>query len=108
MTLKNVRLFSRFHPRCGTSFLFLVLLISIFVYSFLPDPWWVKLAGRVVLLPIIGGISYEFIKLSGRFPSNPVIKVITAPGLWLQRITTKEPSNKQIEVGIKALKAVVD
>ena len=107
LTLRNVKLFSRFHPRCGTSFLFLVLLISIFVYSFLPDPWWVKLSGRVILLPLIGGISYEVIKLSNRFPRNLLIKIITAPGLWLQRLTTREPSNKQLEVGIKALKAVV-
>ncbi len=108
LTLQNVRKFSRFHPRCGTSFLFLVVLLSIVMFSFLTGAWWIKLLGRILLLPVLAGVGYEMIKLSGKYRQNPVIKAAIAPGLWLQRITTKEPSEKQLEVGIKALKAVVE
>jgi uncharacterized protein YqhQ len=108
LTLENVKQYSRFHPRCGTSFLFVVLLISIFMFSLLNGPLWVKLVGRIVLMPVIAGISYELIKLSGRFSTNPLVKIIIAPGLWLQRITTKEPTDKQVEVGIAALKGVLE
>ena len=108
LTLENVRKYSRFHPRCGTSFLFLVLVISVFIFSILQGPLWVKLAGRILLLPVIAGIGYELIKLSDYFKENRVVKIIITPGLWLQRITTKEPTDKQLEVGIKALKAVVE
>ncbi|PIN75568.1 hypothetical protein COV17_03765 [Candidatus Woesearchaeota archaeon CG10_big_fil_rev_8_21_14_0_10_36_11] len=108
LILQNVKKYSRFHPRCGTSFLFVVLLISIFLFSLLNGPLWMKLVGRIVLLPVIAGISYELIKLSGRFSKNPIIKVIIAPGLWLQRITTKEPTEEQLEVGIAALKSVLE
>ena len=108
LTVKNVKEFSRFHPRCGTSFLFIVLLLSIFVFSFLQGSLMIKLMGRILLLPVIAGIGYELIKLSGKFQDNPIVKVLIAPGLWLQRITTKEPSDKQLEVGIASLKAVLN
>jgi uncharacterized protein YqhQ len=108
LTLENVRKYSRFHPRCGTSFIFLVLIISIFVFSLISGPWWVKLLGRIVLLPVIAGVGYELIKLSDKFKDNLVVKAIIAPGLWLQRITTQEPNDKQLEVGIASLKAVVE
>ncbi len=108
LTVENVRGFSRFHPRCGTSFLFLILLLSIITFSFLSGAWWIKLGGRVILLPIISGIGYELIKLSGKYEKNFFVKIITAPGLWLQRITTKEPTDGQIEVGIASLKAVLE
>jgi len=108
LTVSNVKKFSRFHPRCGTSFLFVVLLLSIVIFSFLQGPLIIKLVGRILLLPVIAGIGYELIKLSGKFQTNPVVKVLIAPGLWLQRITTKEPSDKQLEVGIASLKAVMD
>ena len=107
LTVQNVRGFSRFHPRCGTSFLFLILLLSIIAFSFLSGPVWVKLAGRIMLMPVISGIGYELIKLSGKYGNNFLVKKVTAPGLWLQRITTKEPTDKQIEVGIASLKAVL-
>ena len=107
LIVKNVKKYTRFHPRCGTSFLFLVLILSIIIFSFIPGPWWVKLLGRIVALPIIAGIGYELIKLSWKYHRNPVVKAIIAPGLWLQRITTKEPSEQQLKVGIAALKAVV-
>ena len=108
LTLENVKKFSRFHPRCGTSFIFIVLLLSIFIFSWITGPLWMKFVGRIILLPAIAGIGYELIKLSSKFDKNPVVKTLIAPGLWLQRITTNEPSDKQIEVGIRALKEVVD
>jgi len=107
LTVENVKKYSRFHPRCGTSFIFIVLLLSILVFSFITGSWWMKLVGRIVLIPVIAGIGYEIIKLSSRFQSNPLVKILITPGLWLQHITTQEPTDKQIEVGIKALKAVV-
>tara|TARA_Y100000310_G_C20605280_1_gene775173 strand:- start:184 stop:1008 length:825 start_codon:yes stop_codon:yes gene_type:complete len=108
LTIDNVKKFSRFHPRCGTSFLFIVLILSIAVFSLITGSWVIKLVGRILLLPVIAGIGYELIKLSYKFYKNPIVKAIVAPGLWLQRITTHEPNDKQLEVGIKALKAVVD
>ena len=107
LTVENVRGFSRFHPRCGTSFLFLILILSIITFSFLSGAWWIKLGGRILLLPVISGIGYELIKLSSKYGDNLFVKAVTAPGLWLQRITTKEPNDEQIEVGIASLKAVL-
>jgi len=107
LTLENVKKFSRFHPRCGTSFLFIVLLLSIFIFSLISGPWWVKLVGRILLLPVIAGISYELIKLSGKYQKNPFVKMLIAPGLWLQRVTTREPTDRQLEVGITSLKCVI-
>jgi uncharacterized protein YqhQ len=108
LTIKNVKKYSRFHPRCGTSFLFMVLLLSIILFTLVNGPWWIELLGRIVLIPVIAGISYELIKLSHRYYKNPVVRVVVAPGLWLQRITTKEPTDKQIEVGIKSLESVLE
>jgi uncharacterized protein YqhQ len=108
LTVENVRKYSRFHPRCGTSFIFIVLLLSIIIFSLIDGSLWVKLISRILLLPVIAGIGYELIKLSGKFSKNRLVKILITPGLWLQRITTKEPSDKQLEVGIAALKAVVD
>lgn len=107
LTIHNVRKFSRFHPRCGTSFLFIVLLISIVVFTFIPGSTWFKFIGRIALLPVVAGISYEIIKLSAKYQKNILVKVLIAPGLRLQRITTNEPTDNQIEVGIASLKAVV-
>jgi len=103
---KNMKKYSRFHPRCGTSFLFIVLLLSIILFTLISGAWWVKLLARIVLLPVIAGISYEFIKFSNKHRQNHVCKVLIAPGLWLQKLTTREPTEKQLEVAIKALLAV--
>ncbi len=103
----NVKKYSRLHPRCGTSFLFVVLILSIIVFTLINGPLWIKLVGRILLMPVIAAIAYELIKLSGKYKNSKIVKVFIAPGLWLQRITTKEPSDKQIEVGIKSLEAVV-
>ncbi|MBI2146425.1 DUF1385 domain-containing protein [Candidatus Woesearchaeota archaeon] len=107
VTLQNVRSFPRQHRRCGTSFLFLVLLISIFVFSFITGPWWVRLGGRILLLPVVAGLGYEVIKLADKYQKNIILRTLVAPGLWLQDITTKEPSNRQMEVAMKALEGVV-
>ncbi len=107
LTVANVRKFSRFHPRCGTSFLFVILILSIVIFSFLSGPMWFKFVGRLVLLPVIAGLGYEMLKLSSKHVDNLLVKTVIAPGLWLQRITTKEPTDRQIEVGIASLKAVV-
>ena len=107
LTVENAREYSRFHPRCGTSFLFVVLLLSIVMFSLINGALWVKFLGRILLLPVIAGVGYELIKLSGKFHKNPLVKIIIKPGLWLQKITTREPSDKQLEVGLKSLEAVL-
>jgi uncharacterized protein YqhQ len=108
LTVKNAREFSRFHPRCGTAFIFGVFLISVFVFSLIPFgevSFWTNFGLRILLLPIVMGISYEVLRLSGKNEGGSVFfRIITAPGLWFQRFTTFEPDNKQLEVGIAALK----
>lgn len=107
LTVENVKQFTRFHPRCGTSFLLIVLIISIIVFSVIT---WDSLLIRVILkfslLPIVTGLSYEIIQLAGRH-NNICTRVISAPGLWLQRITTREPDEDQIEVAIAAFNEVI-
>jgi len=106
LTVENARTKSTLHPRCGTSFLLFVMAISIMVFSLIPSaaPFYVKFGARVVLLPLIAGLAYEVIRFSARHLSNPVCRLLIRPGLWLQRITTKEPDDKQLEVAIIALK----
>jgi uncharacterized protein YqhQ len=105
LTVENARVKSRLHPRCGTSFLLFVLAISIAVFAFVPasSPFLLKLASRVVLIPLIAGLAYETIRFSSRHVENPLFRFLIAPGLWLQRITTREPSDDQIEVALAAL-----
>jgi uncharacterized protein YqhQ len=106
LTVENARTKSTLHPRCGTSFLLFVMAISILVFSLIPStaPFAVKFGARVVLIPLIAGLAYEIIRFSARHLENPVCKVLIRPGLWLQRITTKEPDDKQLEIAIIALK----
>ena len=107
MTVENVRKYTRFHPRCGTSFLLIVLVISILVFSMVTwDSLLIRILLKIVLLPVVIGIAYEIIKFAGRH-DNLLTRIISAPGLWLQRFTTKEPDDSQIEVGIAAMKAVI-
>lgn len=109
LTTENVKKHTRFHPRCGTSFIFIMLIISIIVFSVLQLPWdnlLLRMACKLALLPPIIGIGYEFIRLAGRY-DNPFTRIFSAPGLWLQRITTKEPDASQIECAIVALTAVI-
>ena len=105
---KNVKKYTRFHPRCGTNFIFIVLIISIFIFSFLTwNNLFIRLILKFALLPIITGISYEIIRLAGK-SENIITKILITPGMLLQRITTKEPNEKQIEVAIKALKKAIE
>lgn len=105
MTVENVRRYSRLHPRCGTSFLLIVMLVSIAVFSMIPKLWpfYLKAGSRIVLLPLIAGISYEFLKWSAKNESNPLVRLMITPGLALQRLTTGEPDDAQLEVAIRSL-----
>lgn len=107
LTVENVRKHKRLHPRCGTSFLFIVMIVSILLFSLFRWPnLLVRVATRILLLPIVAGISYEIIKWAGRSDSK-LVCAVSAPGLWLQKITTREPDDSQIEVAIAALKNVL-
>jgi len=109
LTTQNVKKYSTLHPRCGTSFIIIVLLISIIVFSTITTQnWKLNITLRILLIPIIAGTSYEILKLSAKHEKNIIVKTLIQPGLWLQKITTKEPNNKQIEVAIKALKTVLE
>ncbi len=106
LTVENVKKYTRIHPRCGTNFLMIVMVVSILVFAFLGWPsLWERIVSRVLLMPVVAGIAYEVIRLAGRTDSQFVHSMI-APGLWLQRITTNEPDDDQIEVAIRALEAV--
>ncbi len=107
LTVENTRNNSRFHPRCGTSFLLIVLIISIIVFSFIPSNahFIIHFLGRIILVPLIAGISFEALKLSGVYRNNILVQTIIAPGLWLQRLTTKEPNDDMIEVALIAARA---
>lgn len=108
LTVENVRKSTRFHKRCGTSFIFIVFIISVFVFMFITfDNVWIKLVARLLLIPVIAGISYEFIRLAGRY-ENRFVDIISKPGLLLQRLTVMEPEDDMIEVGIASVEAVFD
>lgn len=108
LTVENVRKASRFHKRCGTSFVFIVMFISIFVFMFVrTDIMWLRLVSRVALIPVIAGISYEFIRYAGKH-QNACSNILSAPGLWVQKLTTKEPDDDMIEVAIKSVEGVID
>src|SRR5881397_1742882 len=105
---ERVQRFSLIHPRCGTAFLLWVMVIAIFVFAFLgrpPLPW--LIASRILLLPLIAGLAYELIRFAGRHTENRVLMTFLAPGLWLQRLTTRQPTLDQLEVSIRALKEVL-
>jgi uncharacterized protein YqhQ len=100
--------FSLIHPRCGTAFLLWVMVIAIFVFAFFGRPtWYWLIASRILLLPLIAGLAYELIRFAGKHQDNRVLMALLAPGLWLQRLTTREPSLDQLEVSIRALKEVL-
>jgi len=109
LTPTNVQKFSLIHPRCGTAFLLWVMVIAIFVFAFVGRPeWYWLIASRIVLLPVIAGLAYEVIRYAGMHQSNRVLMKLLAPGLWLQRLTTREPTDDQVEVSILALRRVVE
>jgi uncharacterized protein YqhQ len=104
-----VQRFSLIHPRCGTAFLLWVMVVAIFVFAFFGRPaWYWLIASRILLLPVIAGIAYELIRFAGKHSKNPLLMTLLAPGLWLQRLTTREPTLDQIEVSIRALREVLD
>ncbi len=109
LTVENVKKCSRQHKRCGTSFLLFVMFISILFFIFIrvDDPI-MRVVIRILLIPVIASVSYEIIRLAGNNSSNLFVKIISAPGLWLQRLTTKEPDDSMIEVAIAAVEAVFD
>lgn len=108
LTLENVRASSRFHKRCGTSFLLIVMVVSIIFFAFIRvDSPVLRLVIRLLLIPIVGGVSYEFIRLAGNSESK-IIEGFAKPGLWLQKLTTKEPDDTMIEVGMASVEAVFE
>ena len=108
LTVENVKKSSKQHKRCGTSFLLIVMIISIFFFMFIHvDSGVARLLLRLVLIPVIAGVSYEFIRLAGR-SDNALVNILSKPGLWLQNLTTKEPDEDMIEVGIASVEAVFD
>jgi len=124
LSIENVKKFTTLHPRCGTSFLLIVFVVGIFVFSLLPsiimlykpdfmglNPWLRKgilFPVRLLLIPFIAGISYEILKISDREQGNLIFRAISLPGLWLQKITTKEPNKKQIEVAVYSLRKLIE
>lgn len=113
LTVENVKKQSRFHPRCGTSFIFVIIIISVIISSIisvaapeLRNQTIVWMAIKILILPIVTGLSYEFIKYAGRH-DNLLVKILSAPGLWMQRLTTKEPDDDMIEVALASFKAVI-
>lgn len=108
LTVENVRKQSKEHKRCGTSFMLFVMVLSIVLFMFIrTDTMWLRFALRILLIPVIAGLSYEILRLGGRY-NNTVINIISAPGMWLQRLTTKEPDDSMIEVAIASVEAVFD
>lgn len=108
LTVENVRKSSKQHKRCGTSFLLIVMIISIFFFMFIQvDSRILRLVLRIVLIPVIAGVSYEFIRIAGR-SDHAVVNILSKPGMWLQNLTTREPDDAMIEVGIASVEAVFD
>jgi uncharacterized protein YqhQ len=106
---ETVQRHSLIHPRCGTAFLLWVMVIAIFVFAFFGRPsWYWLIATRILLLPVIAGIAYELIRFAGKHTDNRYLMTLLAPGLWLQRLTTREPSLDQLEVSIRALREVLE
>lgn len=107
LTPANVAKHSRYHKRCGTSFLFIVMVVSIFVFMFITvDKMWLRFVLRLLLIPLIAGISYEFIRLAGR-SDNIVFNILSMPGMWIQKLTTKEPGEEMIQVAIISVESVL-
>jgi uncharacterized protein YqhQ len=103
-----VQRFSLIHPRCGTAFMLWVMVLAVFVFAFFGRPvWYWLVAERILLLPLIAGLAYELIRFAGKHQGNRVLMTLLAPGMWLQRLTTRQPSLDQLEVSIRALREVL-
>lgn len=109
LTLENVKRYSPLHPRCGTSFLMIVMVVSILVFSFIPQEWpfLTKFLSRIIFIPLIAGTSFEMLKLSAKWQHNPLMHLLVYPGMMLQRFTTREPDEAQLEVALAALREVL-
>lgn len=109
LEVESVRQFSTAHTRCGTSFLFVVMIVAIIVFAFIGRPsLWVMIVSRIALVPVIAGLGYEITQFGARHTSSRFIRTFLSPGLWLQRLTTREPDDAQLEVGIAALRKAVE
>jgi uncharacterized protein YqhQ len=110
LTVENTAKQSRFHPRCGTSFIIFIFLISIVLYTFIPrhEVFWIHFTRRILILPVIAGVSYEVLKLSAKYSDSWWVKLFIAPGLAFQRLTTSQPDESQMEVAIAALKRTLE
>lgn len=109
LVVENVRKMSTLHPRCGTNFLMIVMLISMFVFAFFGWPnVWERIASRIVMMPVIAGVAYEIIRFAGKHIQNSFVHAMILPGLLLQKLTTRQPDDSQIEVAIVAVKAVLE
>ncbi len=109
LTVTNARTFSTLHPRCGTSFLLIVVVVSIFVFAFLGlNPLWWRILSRIILMPLVAGVAYEVLKFSSRHLDSPWWRWLIAPGLFLQKLTTREPDDEQLEVALAALQEVLE
>lgn len=108
LTPENARKYSTIHPRCGTSFILMVMLLMIFIFTFVGrTDVFLRIIIKIMMMPIVAGLAYEVIKFSGRHCESKFVRVLVAPGLWLQKLTTREPDDAQLEVAISALKAVL-
>jgi uncharacterized protein YqhQ len=109
LSIENAKEHSPLHPRCGTNFLLIVMVTSVLLFSFFGRPSFLnRVLIHIALLPIVAGVSFEIIKQAGKKDANPIIKLIAIPGLWLQKLTTREPDEEQLEVAIKALEGVLE
>jgi len=109
LTVENSRKHPTLHPRCGTSFLLIVVVVSIVVFAFLGlKPLWWRLLSRILLMPVVAGIAYEILKFSAKHMDSPLMRLLVTPGLLLQRLTTREPDDAQLEVALAALKGVLE
>ena len=109
LTTANVQKHSLIHPRCGTAFLLYVMVIAIFVFAFVGRPeWYWLILSRIALLPLIAGLAYEVIRYAGKHQGNRALMTLLAPGMWLQRLTTRQPTDEQVEVSIRALERVLE
>jgi len=108
MSVKNVQKFSTLHPRCGTSLIIFIIVVSILLFSLIKtELWYYNILLRILIVPLIGGFGYEITKLSAKYSDNKFLHFLIVPGLWVQKLTTKQPDNDQVEIAIKALKEVL-
>ncbi|MCL2774270.1 MAG: DUF1385 domain-containing protein [Oscillospiraceae bacterium] len=109
LTVENARKYSRFHPRCGTSFLIVMMIVGVIISMLIPVSlgMWLRFLVKIIIFPFVIGFGYEFIRYAGKHSSNIIVRIVSAPGLWIQRITTKKPDDKQLEVAIVSLRAAL-